>query len=207
MGRLKKTKNVMNTSIKLILLVGMLSTSPARSDILIYTATQSSHIIGQGMDRHISSSGFVIFDYDNGGAYNVSHYKLSGINYFSVQSIPSVRIYQVTGVGGRNYTAFMTRGITNTATYYEDFNGFGMGLNADLQISSSRTVQFPKTIAGAPRGATVPNGQAPLFENDVSTFTFSRKATQTANASGQSAQAAANGFAAKFQALGYLQIQ
>jgi|ERR1051325_9532698 hypothetical protein len=196
--------NRMRLSVVLIALASSVLTS--RADLVIYTTTQTSRIVGEGQDRKITSAGYVVYDFDNGGgAYNISHFKVNGITYFSAEPVWNLRVYHFSGAGGRTYTAFMYRGMTNAPAYFGDYVGSVIAQDSVLPVSISRSVLLPKRFTGSAGGATFPTSRDGLFEIDSFSLQFSAKESQTSNNAGETPYQAVSRFRARLLSLGYIE--
>ena len=158
-------------------LLAALFASSARADVVIYRIKQTGKFIGASNEIMLAGTGFVILDPDTKQGYTISAATIRGMKFFTTATFTNTRIYTITGTKGKTYTAFAS----STLSAERDRNQFSRGVNAPLAITPTKTISFPKVIAGS---ASTVIQNAILIEGKA-TATFSQPDTRAANASGE----------------------
>jgi hypothetical protein len=162
----------------LILLVAI----PSQGAVVIYRRSESAQYIGQGYNARLSGTGFTVLDSLSLTGFNITAFNVRGHKFFTTSSFEEgLRIYSVTGAGGRAYSAFVGSAVTNKPTQFQDGIEFSIGANSVLAITPTNTVNLPRVVNTVGRAVLVPTGEAGIAAQGHGVASYSKSETRLAN--------------------------
>jgi hypothetical protein len=187
-----------------LLVLFLLAAFTARAELLIEKFSGTSTFIGDGMERTLPIRGFIVFDFDGTNGAAIETANVGGRKFYAVnrEGVPAFRTL-VQGKNGREYTVASFGGIETNETQVLKVDGLlAKGLNAQIQLSDSRQVTYPRVFRGSNHRVALENSAYRVFETKL-TRIFSQADTQAANARGDDVEAALANLITRLERSGY----
>ncbi len=176
------------TSLLAILLFGALT---GRAELLIEKFSGTSRFTGGGVERALVINGFVVVDLDGTNGAAIETVNVGGRKFYAInrESVPAFRTL-IQGTGGREYTVVSYGGMASNEVQVLKVDGLlSKGLNAQLQISDSRQITYPRVLRGSNHRVEFKDSVYRVFETTM-TRIFAQTDTRAANARGDDVDSA-----------------
>lgn len=169
----------------LFLVVAVLGS--VQADTLIYRFTGSYQTLGDGADRRVSATGYLLYD-PAGEVRIIEAMSVGGERVIAIRQLTNVISYRASGPSGKAYTALSR--INPSAGPVQSPDLVGYGPLALVNAQPNRTVTAPRTLKGAVEAVSLAaNGREVSLVDGTWRATFLQKETLAANVKGQSMDA------------------
>ncbi len=176
----------------------------AQADLLIQHSTQTMRLTGENTERTLRFSGWIVQDLDGTNGASIRMIIVGGRKFYEVNR-DSIPVFSTTvpGANGRQF-----RVIAHGSTETNELSAVKVdgllikGVNADLQVSDTRHITYPRILRGSAHRLDSDSGNYRLLENAV-TRIYSQTETGTANARGEDVDAALARIGQRLEAAGY----
>ncbi len=181
-------------------------TATVQADVIIFRMVESNQTIGYDVVRPGTAAGYIVFDADTLDMRVLRANIVNRSRQFTISSPQGARFYVAKGPKGSTYT-IVTRYQEKNEPYTEILDTM-YGRDSILAIRPDRLVYFPKLMKSAPKQLIVPESEDDvILVTSTVSATYLGRETQSANAAGQSVDAAMERFRALYLAKGYYEVQ
>lgn len=173
---------------------------PARADLVIYKGTARINYIGQSHNLHISFKLFLVVDQNTADVGEILYTSAGGQKQYSTNTESNLHIVQVSGSGGKVYTA-ISRPPSDCETNSTTEGVLLEGVTVILKIGTNTSVYFPKTVTSTERSY---DSAAPANLSDgILAASFDSKDTLISNSAGEDIDQAMTRLVTALQSQGY----
>ena len=176
----------------------------ARAELLIYKGTEKFINTSLNNGAPDTQKLVVIVDHDTGYFGRVFYGTINGAKEMSFGLHTNVHIVPIVSVNGKSYTAITFIPTDCQAQTSPGNEGIALqGLNAQLKVSATNSVTFPKSMVEYAEGVTHNSAGTPILDQYRRTITFSPVQTIASNTAGETLEAAFARIVTEVRAMGY----